>query len=44
MSIFNLINLENKEMPILYFISSRYFRMPILPHILVDGKDILWKS
>ena len=37
----HLINLENKEMPILYFISSRYFRMPILPHILVDGKDIL---
>lgn len=37
----HLINLENKEMPILYFISSRYFRMPILPHVLVDSKDIL---
>lgn len=37
----HLINLENKEMPILYFISSRYFRMPILPHVLIDGKDIL---
>ncbi len=37
----HLINLENKKMPILYFISSRYFRMPILPHILIDSKDIL---
>lgn len=37
----HLINLENKEMPILYFISSRYFRMPILPHVLVNSKDIL---
>lgn len=37
----HLINLENKEMPILYFISNRYFKMPMLPHILVDGKDIL---
>ncbi|WP_373072085.1 hypothetical protein [Sulfurimonas sp.] len=37
----HLINLENKEMPILYFISSRYFRMPILSHVLIDGKDIL---
>ncbi len=37
----HLINLDNKEMPILYFISNRYFRMPILPHVLVDGKDIL---
>jgi hypothetical protein len=37
----HLIKLENVEMPILYFISSRYFRMPMLPHVLVDGKDIL---
>lgn len=37
----HLINLENKKMPILYFISSRYFRMLILPHILIDSKDIL---
>lgn len=37
----HLINLDNKEMPILYFISNRYFRMPMLPHVLVDGKDIL---
>lgn len=37
----HLINLENNEMPILYFISSRYFRMPILPHLLIDGKDIM---
>lgn len=37
----HLINLENKEMPILYFISSRYFRMPVLPHILINNEDIL---
>lgn len=37
----HLIKLENVEMPILYFISSRYFRMPILPHVLIDSEDIL---
>lgn len=37
----HLIKLANKEMPILYFISSRYFRMPVLPHILINSKDIL---
>lgn len=37
----HLINLKNKEMPILYFVSSRYFRMPILPHVLINSKDIL---
>ncbi|CUV65747.1 conserved hypothetical protein [Sulfurovum sp. enrichment culture clone C5] len=37
----HLIKLENIEMPILYFISSRYFRMPVLPHVLIDSKDIL---
>ncbi|HFU76638.1 MAG TPA: hypothetical protein ENK66_10380 [Arcobacter sp.] len=37
----HLIDLENNEMPILYFISSRYFRMPMLPHILMNDKDIL---
>ena len=37
----HLFKLENVEMPILYFISSRYFRMPVLPHILIDSEDIL---
>ncbi len=32
----HIIDLENKEMSILYFISSRHFRMPILPHILMS--------
>ncbi len=33
-----LINLENKEMSILYFISSRHFKMPIFPHFLIDNE------
>jgi len=33
-----LINLENKEMVILYFISSRHFKMPIFPHFLIDNE------
>lgn len=37
----HLINLRNKEIPILYFITNRYFRMPLLPHILIDSKDII---
>ena len=31
-----LIKLENKKFPILYLISSRHFRMPILPHFLFN--------
>jgi hypothetical protein len=33
----HLIELENKEIPILYFISSRYFRMPILAHFFINN-------
>ncbi len=33
-----LISLENKEIPILYFISSRHFKMPLFPHFLIDNK------
>jgi len=36
-----LIDLKNNEMSILYFVSSRYFRMPILPHSLINGMDII---
>jgi len=37
----HLIDLKNNEMSVLYFISNRYFRMPILPHVLINGKDII---
>lgn len=37
----HLIDLKNSEMPILYFISSRYFRMPVLPHLLMNDIDIV---
>lgn len=36
-----LIDLENNEMSILYLISSRHFRMPILPHFLFSDLDII---
>jgi hypothetical protein len=35
------INLKNKEMPILYFISSRHFKMPMFPHFLIDNEILL---
>jgi len=31
-----IMDLKNKNMPILYFISSRHFRMPILPHFIME--------
>jgi len=37
----HIIDLENNEMPILYFSSSRHFKMPILPHVLMRNMDIL---
>jgi len=37
----HIMDLKNKEMPSLYFISSRHFRMPILPHILMSDMDII---
>jgi len=37
----HIMDLKNKEMSILYFISSRHFRMPILPHILMSDMDII---
>ena len=37
----HILDLENSEMPILYFVSSRHFRMPILPHILMSDMDII---
>ena len=37
----HLIDLKNNEMSILYFISNRYFKMPILPHILISDMDII---
>lgn len=37
----HLIKLENVKMPILYFISSRHFRMPVLPYVLSYDEDIL---
>lgn len=33
-----LINLENTEIPILYFISSRHFKMPLFPHFLINNE------
>ncbi len=33
-----LINLKNKEIPILYFISSRHFKMPLFPHFLINNE------
>jgi hypothetical protein len=37
----HIMNLENNEMPILYFASSRHFRMPILPNVLMSDMDII---
>jgi len=37
----HIMGLENSEMPILYFVSSRHFKMPILPHVLMSDMDII---
>lgn len=37
----HIIDLKNDKMKILYFISSRYFRMPMLPQFFIDNEDIL---
>lgn len=36
----HLIDLKNSEMPILYFISSKYFRMPMLPHTFINSMNM----
>lgn len=33
-----LVSLKNRDLPILYFISSRHFKMPLFPHFLIDNE------